>query len=684
MQRILFSLVFTFLSLVTFAQPITTNSFEQKVEAAQEAEEAANYAGALDWYDQAYDEIRRDRKNPLKNEFTIKRARLNYILRDYNAAADGFERILKNDDKNIYADLRYEYGMSLKAMGQYRKAMDEFNKLISLSENEGLINKSEFEMDGIKQIKEIEPNIETAIRVLDTNINCPSGDFSPRENADGSLYFASFDRKSAIDLGGEEDEDDFHAKIFSSERDDEGKFKKSKKVGEGVNRKNFHNTHLAFSRDGKVMYFTRVQTVGTEITSSEIMVSYKKDNKWSAADRLPTINGDWHSKHPAVGQLFGKEVLFFVSDMDGGEGDLDIYYSNINGDGSFSAPVNLGKNINTSGADESPFFYEGTLYYSTNGKPTIGGYDIFYTVWDGSDWSMPANMGLGYNSSYDDLFFSMTTEGNRGYFVSNRPTDKKKKLKSESCCDDIFEFQIKEIIIDLLAIVVDESEAPLNGATIKLENITDPINNPTDMKFNALGNEFNFLLDSDFKYKAVITSQGYYPDSIEFNTAGLLDDFTVKKKITLKAKPVEPEQPTETVEVVTINEPIRLNNIYYDFDDDKILKDAEEDLYFLKGLMDEYPTMVIELSSHTDAQGPGRYNEELSQRRANSARKWLLKKGVKKDRIKAVGYGEKVILNHCKNRVKCSDDEHRFNRRTEFKIIAGPQTIEIRKEVKKN
>ena len=683
MQRIYFSFLCVLMVGAISAQPITSNSFEQKVAAAQEAEDAANYAGALDWYDEAYEDIRRDRKNPLKNEFAIKRARLNYILRDYKSAAKAFERLLRNDDKNNYADLRYEYGMALKASGEYAKAIEEFNKLISLSEDEDLIKKSEFEIDGIMMVKELGPNIETSIRVLGKNVNCPSGDFSPRENADGSLYFGSFARKKMIEPGQDNDDDDYHAKIFVTEKDKEGRYVKSKKLGEGINRKGFHNTHLAFSSDGKVMYFTRVGTKGTEISSSQIMVSYKKDDKWSAADLAPTVNGDWHSKHPAVGQLFGKDVLFFVSDMDGGEGDLDIFYSNINSDGSFSAPVNLGPKINTPGADESPFFSDGTLYFSTNGRPTIGGYDIFYTLWDGTEWSDPENMGLGFNSSYDDLSYSITTEGNRGFFISNRPTDKKKKIKSESCCDDIFEFQIREIVVDLLAIVVDETEAPLNGATIKLENITDPINNPTDMKYNALGNEFNFLLDSDFKYKAVITSEGFYPDSIEFNTAGILDNYTVKKKITLKAKPVVPEEPTETVEVVTINEPIRLNNIYYDFDDDKILKDSEEDLYLLKGLMDEYPTMVIELSSHTDSQGRSDYNEELSQRRANSARKWLLKKGVSKDRIKAVGYGEKIILNHCKNRVKCTDDEHRFNRRTEFKIIAGPQTIEIRKEIKK-
>ena len=121
----------------------------------------------------------------------------------------------------------------------------------------------------------------------------------------------------------------------------------------------------------------------------------------------------------------------------------------------------------------------------------------------------------------------------------------------------------------------------------------------------------------------------------------------------------------------------------YDLDDDAILEDAEKDLDFLYDLMEEYPTMVIELSSHTDAQGKSRYNQDLSQRRAESASRYLTERGISKKRIKPVGYGEKRIINHCKNNVKCTDDEHRQNRRTEFKIIDGPQTIEITRTVKK-
>jgi outer membrane protein OmpA-like peptidoglycan-associated protein len=124
-----------------------------------------------------------------------------------------------------------------------------------------------------------------------------------------------------------------------------------------------------------------------------------------------------------------------------------------------------------------------------------------------------------------------------------------------------------------------------------------------------------------------------------------------------------------------------MNNIYYDYDDDKILPDAESDLNNLYDLMQKYPEMVIELSSHTDSRGDDAYNEDLSQRRAENAKKWLVEKGVDANRIVAKGYGETQILNDCTNNVECSEEEHRRNRRTEFKIIEGPETIEIQKEV---
>ena len=698
MQKLLTISILVLFTATLMAQPIRTNSLDQLLEAAQEAIDVENYAGALETYEEAYDQLRKankgksrkrggDKVDPAKDPQTLinlTMAELSYKIRDYQKAEKKYSQIIKKDKENNFVDAVFMHGMSLKAMAEYDIAISAFNRFMSLSEDQEKVQEAQFQIDGILQVKQLEPNIETAFKPLLKMVKTGSAEFSPRQNvADGNLYFGSFDtnKKYQVNQGGEDDAT--YAKIFQAKINKEGKVEKAEALGKEINRKGFQNANVAFSDDGRTMYFTRVKLEGTEILSSVIMVSYLKDTGWSAPDPVPGLNGDWKSKHPALGQLYGKPVIFFSSDMPGGLGGMDIFYSNVGSDGSFSTPVNLGESINTSKDDLSPFYFEGKLHYSTEGRPTIGGFDIFYSTWDGSNWSPAENMGLGFNSSYDDLYFAMNTNGKSGYIVSNRPTEGKKKLKAETCCDDIFAFTMREVVIDLIATVTDQ-EGPLNGATITIENLTDPLEYPKDTKYNALGNEFQFLLGSDYNYKAVITAEGYYPDSIRFNTAGILDNFTVKKEVSLKPLPKEPEPiatTTTTTQEVTKNEAIRLNNIYYDFDDDKILLDAEKDLNVLYDLLIRYDDMVIELSSHTDSQGRGSYNEDLSQRRAESAKRWLVDKGISKKRIKPVGYGESIILNQCKNGVKCTDDEHRENRRTEFKILEGPETIQITREV---
>jgi peptidoglycan-associated lipoprotein len=429
------------------------------------------------------------------------------------------------------------------------------------------------------------------------------------------------------------------------------------------------------------MFFTRSSLIGEEIQTSKLFMSNKKDSGWAPAIEVSSLNGDYLLRHPAVGELYGNDVLFFAADMEGGEGGFDIYYANFEGD-DFATPVNLGESINTAEDEITPFYSDGTLYFSSDGYASLGGFDIYQSNWNGSNWSKITSLGLAYNSPLDDMFFTTYNGGQKGYLISNRPNEKKRNLKSKTCCDDIYSFGIRQLIIDLIA-VAESEEGPLKGAEVTLVDLSGEAIDPIT-KTNETLEEYSFLLDPDKPYKLVFRKDGYYPDSLTFNTVGILDDFTINKKKLLNPIPVPPVDTTEEIiEVVTINQAITLDNIYYDLDDDKILPDAEGDLDVLYGLLTEYPDMVIELSSHTDAQGVSTYNRRLSQRRADSAKRYLTEKGIEDERIETVGYGEDVILNRCVNGVRCSDDEHRENRRTEFKILAGPQSIEIKKEVKK-
>ena len=598
-------------------------------------------------------------------------AYLNYKLRDFKRSANWYKRVLRRDDDNIYIEDRLVYGLVLKQMDDYPTAITELQRYLEFGEDEEGKEYARLALEGIELSKELPDNIDVEMEIIDRKVNSGFSDFAPRQYEDGSLYFASFQRNDAVVLDNKDD-DNQYAKIYFSTKGEKG-YEKATELGQHINRENFHTGNVTFSRDGRRMYFTRALLEGNNLSDSKIFVSYKNDAGWSPATQLEGVNGDFIAKHPTVGELFGNEVLFFSSNMDGGNGGFDIYYATRTGDASYSSPVNLGSAINSEGDEATPFYQDGILYFSSDGFAGLGGMDIYSTSWDGTAWSEVTNMGYGYNSANDDWYFSLDRDGKKGFLVSNRPDKNKRTLKSKTCCDDIFEFKIRDVVIDLLALVKD-ANGPLNGANVELHDRTT--GSEPNFKTNSLGNDFRFLLDSDRSYKAIVTKDNYYPDTIEFNTAGIIDDYTVRKTVVLEPMPMEPE-----VEIVTINQPIRLNNIYYDFDDWKILPESEPSLTYLTELMEDYPDMVIELSSHTDARGVSTYNQKLSQRRAESAKEWLVGNGIDDSRIKPVGYGESVILNHCKNGVRCSDDEHRFNRRTEFKITAGPQSIEIKKEI---
>lgn len=655
-------LLLLFASYIGEAQPVTATTYQVKVETAVNAAENHDYLNAIEWFETAYQES----KDP---NLQVAIGDMYMLLRDYPKAEKVYERVIKRDKRDEFFDIKLDYAKAIKAQGKYKQALDELNAFISAVESDSLKNDAKIELRGILLMEKYPENIEAAVSFANEDINSPSAESSPAYYTDGTLYYSSLNAKAPVTIDGQEGE--YHAKIYSASRTPQGDFSKPVALEEAINRVDFFNTGVSFSQDGERMYFTREKYTNNGVKNAQIYLSKRAGDKWGTPYPIESLNNEFKSRHPAEGELFGQRVLYYISDMPGGYGGYDIYYSPINGD-NYGIPVNLGQTINTSKNENSPFYKDGTLYFSSNGHPGMGGMDNFYATWDGKKWSEPENMGFNYNTSYDDGFLRFNQGGTAGFVVSNRTHKDKKKFKnSETCCDDIYTIQIRDLVIDLKTLV-NGSKGPLEGATIELFEGSRKV--PIDSKTNFLSNDFNFLLDADKSYTARITRDGYYPDSISFNTNGIFDDYTVNKTVTLNPKPEAPKR------TVSRNEPITLKSIFFDFNDDKILPEAEKDLAYLKSLMDQYPDMVIELSSHTDSRGDNEFNKKLSQRRANSTKTWLIEEGVTSSRIKAVGYGETRLLNKCKDKVKCTEEEHQLNRRSEFKIIAGPQTIEIKGE----
>jgi peptidoglycan-associated lipoprotein len=426
-------------------------------------------------------------------------------------------------------------------------------------------------------------------------------------------------------------------------------------------------------------------------------MSTDKGGTWSAGKELNGINIEGTlSKSPTMGELFGKKVLFFASNRDGGEGGWDLYYATEKGDGVYGDPVNLGPRLNTIGDEIDGFYRDGMLYFSSTGHAGIGGYDLFQSEWNGVRWGDPKNMGLGYNSTADDLGFMLDQEGFRGFLTSNRIAEGSRSVKSKTCCDDIYNINLRKIEVDLIAVAMDSLEKDaLIGVTMELFEMSNGKQSKVDRKTNTAGNDFPFEIELDKAYKIVASAENYESKTVEFNTIGVLDNKTFNEMLTLR--------PLPTMVTITSETPFVLDNILYDFNKSNIRPDAEPSLEFIYEIMIENPAMKIELSSHTDARGGDAANQKLAQNRAEAARRWLLARNegaIKRFRIVAKGYGESVpqmvtekvagrygflntgdvLTEEFIGKIEGEENQevvHQLNRRTEFKITDGPESIII-------
>jgi peptidoglycan-associated lipoprotein len=673
------------------AQPLNRPTYAMMINTAEEQMEKKDYYRALEWYEKAYEESK-DR------ELAIIIADLNYMLRDYGDAERWYSRALRPSKKvkDVPEEKRFEYARSLKMTGKYDEAIEQFDSFIKKTSDPVRKEIAELEKIGCEFARVAKQQDGLTITNAGKEVNTKTSEYSPFITNDlKELYFTSFQTDDVIEVD-EKNADGYQAKIYKSTRTDKG-WAKAEALDDNVNRPGFHTANVTLSPDHKHMFITRELLEGHLLKESKIYMSESSGSGWSPPQEVAGVNGNFIAKSPSVGELFGKEVLFFVSNMDGGTGGYDIYYATYKGNGQYGDPVNLGPKINTIADEETPFYRDGTLYFSSNGHPGLGGYDIFMSTWNGVMWSKPANMGKGYNSPVDDLFFMLDKEGYHGMLASNRDAEGSRSVKGKTCCNDLYNVSLKKIVADLIATTFDaETKQPLSGVTLELIDLKVGGSKVVDTKTNEGGNNFDFPLELDKSYMIIGSADNYERDTVTFNTVGLFDSKTYQEKLYLK-----PGRKTITIRR---EEPFLLENILYEFDDDKILPVAEPDLQLVLDLMKQYPDMVIELSSHTDARGTDQYNRDLSQRRAESARRWLTTRSVERKRIEAKGYGESApktvdartaakfpflktgdvlteeFINAFLPDSTKFENAHFVNRRTEFKIIAGPTSIVIEEE----
>jgi peptidoglycan-associated lipoprotein len=645
------------------AQPVGGKlNKSQKLKVADDQYEMGDYYNALDWYTKVLEE---DASDVL---VIGKIADTHFKLRDLEEAQKWFEKVVKKDKSNIYPDAEFHYARILKMNGETNDAKAAFEHFGTESDNAVLKQLAQVELEGIQLLKNMADNDDISASDAGDNINSPYTDFSPVYGANGEMYYGSMAVKEVVVMDG--DEPDYFAKVYTASKSGDS-WAKSSELGSNINRPGVHTGNVALSTDGNTMYFTRTEFSSNKMTASTLYSSTKGTDGWGPAYAVEGL-GDYIVKHPAVGEMFGKDALFFVSDMSGGQGGYDIYYATIEED-KLGAATNAGKSINTVGDELTPYYSNGVLYFSSTGHPGIGGLDAFGSEWTGS-WSAPVNMGKEINSSYDDIYFNLDNTGYNGFVVSNRPSSR--SLKSETCCDDIYDVNINEVILDLEALAFTGADgSPLKGVTVQLIEMMGGSEGTTESDTKAASHTFGFPLARETAYKVIASKEGFKDAVAQFNTAGLAKTQTVTKKMTLA--PIVPViEEVVIYDTIQSQQPIRLNNILYDFTKADIKPEAEQDLNIILNYMNTYPDLVIELGSHTDNIGREGANLRLSQKRAEAAKQWFINKGVAPNRVQAIGYGEVVPVAGNEFDDGADNPEGRkLNRRTEFKIIGGPKFV---------
>jgi outer membrane protein OmpA-like peptidoglycan-associated protein len=489
----------------------------------------------------------------------------------------------------------------------------------------------------------------------EVSFNTENSDFSPIPSKNGFLFVSDRwfvksaekkDKKEAV--YGWTGNPFF--KIYELEKNESGNVKLSLLPSE-IN-DSYHNGPATISEDGETIYFTRVGVYNkkkskSNIEKKTIFYSTKKNGIWGAAIPFPFNNSSAYSvQHPALSQ--DGKILYFSSDMPGGYGGMDLYYAEKTDTG-WSKPVNCGALINSIEDDVFPYVRkDGTLYFSSRGHTTIGGLDIFSSNGSKSTWTEPLNLKAPLNSTRDDFGVYFFDDNLSGYISSNRQGGKG--------ADDIYKFtkKVKEITFAIDGKVLDKNDGKaLGGLKIYLINKTT-------------GEETTTLSGDDGSFKFNLEKE------TDYIVRGDLDKFFARQEGNISTKGANETTVFNVKFEVQKGEDaflVRLNNIYYDFDKSIIRKDAEPELDKVIAFMESTPQVQVELRSHTDARGSAAYNLKLSERRAISAKDYILKRGVEGARLSAKGFGETQLLNQCKDGVKCGKELHELNRRTEFKVV---------------
>jgi len=559
-------------------------------------------------------------------------AKTNMKLHDYKKAAEYYALAVEYPQST--AEDKFNYAKSLMSINEHEKAETIFDAYLKLKSDDDMARSLRQSCQYISLLIDDTAKYDIEAVPMFDNISM----FSPVKYKNGIAFTAE---KSANNNQDPWTGNSYYdIKYVERSGDSWG----GQKMLEGEVNNKFHDGPISFDKEEKFAVFTRSYSLtGKKKGKNEenynnlfLHSAELSDTVWTNVKALPFNDPNYTCMHPSLSK--DGSTLYFASDMPDGYGGTDLYKSTLV-DGEWSAPINLGEKINTTGNESFPnLVSDTTLYFSSDGHPSLGGLDIFSTTMTAGNWDQPKNLNYPINTVLDDFGYSYSQEDTLGYFSSKR-----------NGFDQIF--MVKENyegIVNIKGLIVDDvTGKPLEGVLIKL--IDKDTGEVLEELTTAADGSFNLALLAGKNYRIEAEKNGYLLESYERSTMNqYLDE---EENVTLKLRRsivTDPNSPYD----INSDGVFEIPNIFYDLDDFQIRPDAAFELEKVYKALIDNPAMSIELNSHTDSRAVDGYNMRLSINRAKAAKRFLVTKGIAQERISYKGFGESQIMNGCVNDVE--------------------------------
>ncbi|MCX6312409.1 MAG: OmpA family protein [Bacteroidetes bacterium] len=517
--------------------------------------------------------------------------------------------------------------------------------------------------------KELQKNPQRVfIDNLGVTVNSSDPEYSPLITADESEMI--FTSRRSTTTGGKMDGNQYFEDLYQTNYVN-GKWTAPINMGKPINTED-HDATAGLSPDGQKLYIYR------HINNGDLYECVLKGDKWSEPEHMnKNINSDGHES--SVSLSFDGKKLFFVSNKEGGIGNRDIWYSQMDPKGKWGPATNIGAPINTIYGEEGVFIHPDgkTMYFSSQGHNTMGGYDIFKSEFKDGKWGEPENLGWPINGPDDDVFFVISANGKHGYYASTKVDGQGEK--------DIYKITFlgpeknlalstEDNLLAGLAQPVKNVEA-LKPVEIKTAQVTILKGTVTDKATKLpLGASIEIVDNSLSQVIATFTansSSGKYlvslPSGKNYGIAVKMDGYLFHSEnfdIPIIATYQEVTKDVE-LEKIAVGATIVLRNVFFDYNKSTLKPESSAELDRLVKILVDNPSIRIELSGHTDSRGSDEGNQKLSEARAKSCVDYLVAHGIKLDRLEFKGYGETKPI-----ATNDTEDGMAQNRRTEFKILS--------------